>query len=856
MFESHFGLRENPFAAAHQARYIYPSPEHQEAIAHLRYGIENREPFVLITGEVGTGKTTALYDALSEWQGRAVVGLITNSSLTRPELLEEIALRLGLALAPGSSKPQIMVQLEKHLLSVHAQGHRVILLLDEAQNLEPELLEEIRLLSNLESTGHKLVQVFLVGQPELEAKLNRPLMRQLRQRIAVHYRLSPLGPADTERYIQHRITVAGGHALSIFPPEACAAVHALSHGIPREINHLCMQALVNAFVEESSSVTPEHVRAGARDLKFRSVLETDPVVSRSVPPAPHKNPTSSPPAQVSTSNPAEGSKTVVTPKPTSPSNPAGAPKPIPTTKPEAASKSAAPPNPAATPKPVPATKPEATSKPAPPPAAATSASAEPGEPASAPRAPVAKETPVTNKRNEPNESSEPTAGRKENAPQREVEPPAPKSDAAPKSSETPREAAPAPEKPKPAGPSATPPSKTSSTQDDWDAWFASLAPKAAQTLARAAQAGNAEQAPAAQQAPKTPPAAPAERTQPPRAAEPRPNVGNPIESKPPAPAKPSGPSRPNPLEGILEPDWRAPSPPEGRRSEFVGVGETVKEKPPEVPWVGESERKVPEPKPTYDTIPARLREKLEAEAVAPVRTSKSPVGALVLVGVIAVVAIGGFFLFQRFSGRGGAAPEGSSHTESVPASQEPAPAPTVDSSAGMPPTVQGSGPNGTPAPGGATAPKSEAPQPPAAAAPPPSTTRTTASNTTPSPATSGGSATVPAAAAGAAATAAASTPAPSAPAPTAPKTEAAPAQEQTYAIAVGTYMTETRAEAERTRLSTKAGQDARLDTVEEDGTQMYRVLMGRFTGRAAAERAASDLIEKGVVDVARIVAVK
>jgi type II secretory pathway predicted ATPase ExeA len=272
MFERQFGLRENPFVAGHQPRFVYPSREHQEALAHLRYGIENREPFVLITGEVGTGKTTALYDVLTEWQARVVVALITNSQLSRDELLEEICLRFGLATAPGSSKPQLLAQLERHLLAIRSRGDRAILLLDEAQNLHRDLLEEIRLLSNLEVQGEKLMQVFLIGQPELESTLARAELRQLRQRIAVHYRLNPLTEDDTERYIHHRLTVAGGHALTIFPAESCREVYRLSHGIPREINTVAAQAMLNAFVEDSHVVRPEHVRAVAKDTEFSSIF--------------------------------------------------------------------------------------------------------------------------------------------------------------------------------------------------------------------------------------------------------------------------------------------------------------------------------------------------------------------------------------------------------------------------------------------------------------------------------------------------------------------------------------------------------------------------------------------------------
>ncbi len=272
MFERHFGLRENPFQGGHQLRFLYPSREHQEARAHLRYGIENREPFLLITGEVGTGKTTAIYDALAEWGTEVSVALITNSALTRQELLEEIGLRFGMSMPSGVSKPQALVQLERHLLAVRQRGAHAVLLLDEAQNLAPELLEEIRLLSNLEEHGDKLLQIFLVGQPELEAKLAKPELRQLRQRITVHYRLNPLSPEETAGYIHHRLAVAGGNAWVVFPPDACREVFRLTHGIPREINTVASAALLTAFAEGKNSVLPEHVLAIAEEAEFRSVL--------------------------------------------------------------------------------------------------------------------------------------------------------------------------------------------------------------------------------------------------------------------------------------------------------------------------------------------------------------------------------------------------------------------------------------------------------------------------------------------------------------------------------------------------------------------------------------------------------
>ena len=272
MFEKHFGLRENPFPAGHQMRFLYPSREHQEARAHLRYGIENREPFVLITGEVGTGKTTALYDALAEWGAQVSVALITNSALTRAELLEEICLRFGVALPAEVSKPKMLSLLERHLMAISSRGEHAVLLLDEAQNLATELLEEIRLLSNVETQGEKLIQIFLVGQPELESKLSRPELRQLRQRITVHYRLNPLSPEETAGYIHHRISVAGGNAWTMFPPDSCREVYRVTHGIPREINTVASQSLIAAFSDNSSSVTVEHVRLAAQEAEFQSVL--------------------------------------------------------------------------------------------------------------------------------------------------------------------------------------------------------------------------------------------------------------------------------------------------------------------------------------------------------------------------------------------------------------------------------------------------------------------------------------------------------------------------------------------------------------------------------------------------------
>jgi type II secretory pathway predicted ATPase ExeA len=272
MFEPHFGLRENPFSTGHDSRFVYPSPEHLEAVAHFRYGIQNREAFVLVTGEVGTGKTTAIYDLVSRLPQTTHVALINNSALTRLELLEEIARRFGVEPPGQPSKPALLASLE-HRLALHVgHGEPCILIVDEAQNLSHELLEEVRLLSNLEDRGGRLLHICLVGQPELEEKLARPELRQLRQRISVKYRLNPLSAEEATRYIHHRLRVAGGEPDRIFPADSCDAVHRLTHGIPREINIVASQSMVNAYLAGMRPVRPEHVRSVSEDFSFKSVL--------------------------------------------------------------------------------------------------------------------------------------------------------------------------------------------------------------------------------------------------------------------------------------------------------------------------------------------------------------------------------------------------------------------------------------------------------------------------------------------------------------------------------------------------------------------------------------------------------
>jgi len=355
MFEPHFGLRENPFSTGHDPRFVYPSPEHLEAVAHFRYGIQNREAFVLVTGEVGTGKTTAIYDLVSRLPQQAHVALINNSALTRLELLEEIARRFGVEPPATPSKPALLSALELRLSAHNGHGEPCILIVDEAQNLSNDLLEEIRLLSNLDDRGGHLLHICLVGQPELEEKLARPELRQLRQRISVKYRLNPLQPDECVRYIHHRLRVAGGEPERIFPAESAYAVHDLTHGIPREINIVASQAMVNAYVEGTHPVRPDHVSAVSDDFSFRSVLSAGRPEAAYMPPpaAPRAEPPPVPPAPPRPFTPSVPQRPVPPPVPQRPVPPP-APAPPPTsfyapTPPVAAEPAVALPAPAAAP---------------------------------------------------------------------------------------------------------------------------------------------------------------------------------------------------------------------------------------------------------------------------------------------------------------------------------------------------------------------------------------------------------------------------------------------------------------------------------------------------------------------------
>lgn len=266
MYETHFGLKMKPFAVTPNPRFLYPSRCHREALASLVYGVRQRRGFICLVGEVGTGKTTILRALLDELNVSVRTALITHTTLDRDGLLRMILHEL---LIPHASLIRVeMIQaLQDFVVAELEAGHfPPLLIVDEAQNLSDEALEEIRLLTNLEIGDTKLLQVILSGQPELEQKLERPQLRQLGQRIAVRARLEPLDSGETAAYIHHRLLVAGACDLRLFTRAALHQVWCQTGGIPRLINIVCEQALVNAFGGERSTVSEAFVEEAAHDL--------------------------------------------------------------------------------------------------------------------------------------------------------------------------------------------------------------------------------------------------------------------------------------------------------------------------------------------------------------------------------------------------------------------------------------------------------------------------------------------------------------------------------------------------------------------------------------------------------------
>src|SRR5216110_3022296 len=267
-----FGLNEKPFAITPDPRYLYLSERHAEALAHLLYGINEAGGFVQLTGEVGTGKTTIVRSLLAQTPKNAEIALILNPRMTAPEFLLTICEELGIGVpdaACGSLKDLVDI-LSDYLLRAHARGKRVVLVVDEAQNLSPDVLEQVRLLTNLETNTQKLLQIILIGQPELRELLGRTELRQLAQRITGRYHLDPLSGDEAAAYVRHRLRVAGS-TREILTNGALRETQRLSGGVPRLINIIVDRALLGAFTEDRHVITGSVVRRAASEVFGKTI---------------------------------------------------------------------------------------------------------------------------------------------------------------------------------------------------------------------------------------------------------------------------------------------------------------------------------------------------------------------------------------------------------------------------------------------------------------------------------------------------------------------------------------------------------------------------------------------------------
>ncbi|MDB2409594.1 AAA family ATPase [Pseudomonadales bacterium] len=253
MYQNFFGLHEKPFSIAPDPRYLYMTDQHREALAHLLFGIGDEGGFILLTGDVGTGKTTICRSLLNQLPDNADIAFIVNPRLSVNELLQSICDELGIAYADGGSVKVLVDSLNQFLLESYSSGRNTILIIDEAQNLADEVLEQLRLLTNLETSEKKLLQLILLGQPELNEKLAQENLRQLAQRVTARFHLQPLNAEETTAYIKHRLHIAGFRG-ELFSRAALKHIHAESRGVPRLVNVICDRSMLGAYTQDSIEI--------------------------------------------------------------------------------------------------------------------------------------------------------------------------------------------------------------------------------------------------------------------------------------------------------------------------------------------------------------------------------------------------------------------------------------------------------------------------------------------------------------------------------------------------------------------------------------------------------------------------
>ncbi len=279
MYKRFFGLKENPFNVNPDPRYLFLTKETEEALSGLMYGVQNRKGFITLTGEVGTGKTT-LINRLLDWlhQRRARTAFLFNSRMNTNQMFDFILAEFGIS-CDSQTKSQQLMRLNQWLLERYRAGETTVLIVDEAQNLTYPVLEEIRLLTNLETSTEKLLQIVLSGQQELEEKLMLPQLRQLRQRIMLRCKTIPLTKEQTHDYIAERLRIAGACGELIFNPKTVETIHLYSLGIPRVVNLLCEHSLINAYAEQQRLISPRIVEEVAHEFQLDEVEPTAPAES-------------------------------------------------------------------------------------------------------------------------------------------------------------------------------------------------------------------------------------------------------------------------------------------------------------------------------------------------------------------------------------------------------------------------------------------------------------------------------------------------------------------------------------------------------------------------------------------------
>lgn len=267
MYEVFFGLSEKPFAITPNPRFIFYSEQYRAALEHLLYGLEEKEGFMLVTGPVGTGKTTLCRELLESVDAeRCRTALIFNPFLNAIEMLQALLMEFGCACPPGATRKDLLDRLNRFLLAELVEGNTCVAIFDEAQHLSEEFLEQIRVLSNLETDNEKLLQIVLVGQPELRERIQQPSLAQLDQRVSVRCVLRHLTAEETEQYVYHRINVAGARGGIRFTRRALARIHRASKGVPRLINLIADRTLLAGYVDRTLKLTDEHVCRGLKSL--------------------------------------------------------------------------------------------------------------------------------------------------------------------------------------------------------------------------------------------------------------------------------------------------------------------------------------------------------------------------------------------------------------------------------------------------------------------------------------------------------------------------------------------------------------------------------------------------------------